>query len=66
MARLKNVPFEPNMADCKMTVKTDGAVCYIMDTCCRNFTAADKIRVDRQIVQIAMQSTLRKRESGLA
>lgn len=66
MARLGKVPFVPDMADCKMIVKTDGAVCYIMDTCCRNFTAADKLRVDRQIVQIAMQSALRKRESGLA
>lgn len=66
MARLGKFPYVPDMADCKMTVETDGAVCYIMDTFCRNFTAADKIRADRQIVQIAMQAALRKRESGLA
>ena len=66
MARLKNVPFVPNMADCRMTVETDGVVCYIMDTCCRNFTAEDKARADRQIVEIAMRAALRKQASGLA
>lgn len=66
MARLKNVPFVPNMEDCKMIVESNGAVCYIMDTCCRNFTAEDKARADRQIVEIAMQSALRKQASGLA
>lgn len=66
MARLKNVPFVPNMADCRMTVETDGAVCYIMDTCCRNFTSEDKARADRQIVEIAMRAALRKQASGLA
>ena len=66
MARLKNVPFVPNMADCRMTVETDGAVCYIMDTCCRNFTAEDKARADRKIVEIAMRAALRKQASGLA
>lgn len=66
MARLKNVPFVPDMADCKMVVESNGAVCYIMDTCCRNFTAEDKERVDRQIVEIAKRSALRKQVSGLA
>ena len=66
MARLKTVPFVPNMEDCKMIVETNGAVCYIMDTCCRNFTAEDKARADRQIVEIAMQAALRKQASGLA
>ena len=66
MARLKNVPFVPNMEDCKMIVETNGAVCYIMDTCCRNFTAEDNARADRQIVEIAMQAALRKQASGPA
>ncbi|MDO5764723.1 MAG: hypothetical protein Q4P84_03340 [Elusimicrobiales bacterium] len=66
MARLRDVPFVPDMADCKMTVETNGVVCYIMDTCCRNFTAEDKERVDRQIIEIAMRSALRKQASGLA
>ena len=59
MARLKE-PFVPNMDDCKMTVTTDGAVCYIMDTCCRNFTERDKEAVDRKIIQIALQAALRR------
>ena len=66
MARLKNVPFVPNMEDCKMIVETNGAVCYIMDTCCRNFTAEDKARADRQIVEIAMRSALRFSTSRIA
>ena len=66
MARLTNVPFVPNMDDCKMIVETDGAVCYIMDTCCRNFTSEDKARTDRQIVALAMQSAMRKQTPGLA
>ncbi len=66
MARRIQVPFVPDMADCKMVVKTEsGAVCYIMDTCCKNFTKEDKLRADREIMRIAIQSAMRKRESGL-
>ena len=66
MARLEKIPYVPDMADCKMIVETNGAVCYIMDTFCRNFTAADKERADRQILQIAMRAAQRKQASGLA
>lgn len=66
MARLQNVPFEPNMADCRMTVKTDGAVCYIMDTFCRTMTKEEKIRTDRKILQIAMDAARRRKASGSA
>ena len=52
MARLKKFPFVPDMDDCKMTVTANGAVCYIMDTCCRNMTAADKAAADERILQI--------------
>lgn len=64
MARLKEYPFVPNMDDCRMTVTAEGAVCYIMDTCCRNFTAADKEAVDRKIVQLAIQSALKREARG--
>lgn len=66
MARLGKFPFTPDMTACKMVVRTDGAVCYIMDTCCRNFTKEDKARVDRQIIEIAVQSAIRKNKGGLA
>lgn len=66
MARLGKFPFTPDMAACKMVIQTDGAVCYIMDTCCRNFTKEDKARTDRQIIQIAMQAALKKNTGGLA
>jgi len=66
MARRIEIPFEPDMADCKMVVKTkSGAICYIMDTCCKNFTKEDKLEADRAIMRIAIQSAMRKRESGL-
>ncbi len=68
MARPRNTsfPFQPNMDDCKMIVESNGVVCYIMDTCCKHFTPEDKARVDRQIVEIAVQSALRKQQAGLA
>ena len=68
MARPKNTsfPFQPNMDDCKMIVESNGVVCYIMDTCCKHFTPEDKARVDRQIVEIAVQSALRRQRAGLA
>lgn len=67
MARPKNTsfPFQPNMDDCKMIVESNGVVCYIMDTCCKHFTPEDKARVDQQIVEIAVQSALRRQQSGL-
>lgn len=48
-------PYVPNMEDCKMVVPTDGATCYIMDTCCRCMTQGQKEQIDRQIVQIYLQ-----------
>ena len=66
MARLKDVPIVPNMDDCKMIVESNGVVCYIMDTCCKNFTAEDKAEADRKIIEIAVQSAMRKQASGLA
>ena len=66
MARREGFPFVPNMEDCKMTVKTEHATCYIMDTCCKNFTQADKAEVDRKLMQIALNAALRKQAKGLA
>ena len=68
MARPKTTsfPFQPNMDDCKMIVESNGVVCYIMDTCCKHFTPEDKARVDQQIVEIAVQSALRRQRAGLA
>lgn len=68
MARPRNTsfPFRPNMDDCKMIVESNGVVCYIMDTCCKHFTPEDKARVDQQIVEIAVQSALRRQRTGLA
>lgn len=40
-------PYEPDMEHCRMVVKTGGAVCYIMDDCCRDMTAEDKAAADR-------------------
>ena len=75
MARRIEPHFVPNMDDCKMIVKCEnGAICYIMDTCCRNifqFTPPreeDKKRVDEKILQIYLNSVMRKRakEKGQA
>lgn len=66
MARLEKYPFVPNMDDCRMTVETAGAVCYIMDTCCRNFTPADKAATDRKLMDLALRAALRQASSGLA
>lgn len=58
----KKAPFVPDMNDCKMVVHTtNGATCYIMDTCCRNMTKEDKARIDRQIVQIYLNAAMRKK-----
>lgn len=59
-------PYKPNMEDCKMVIKSHGAVCYIMDTCCRGMTREDKVRADRKIVQLAMAAELRKLTKGPA
>lgn len=60
MAHLGKFPFVPDMDDCKMVVKTDGAVCYIMDTFCRNMTKEDKEAADKQIIQIYLNAEMRK------
>lgn len=52
------------MEDCRRVVKTAGGTCYIMDTCCRSMTAGDKERADREILRIALESAMRKREKG--
>lgn len=65
MARLKKFPFVPDMDDCRMTVTANGAVCYIMDTCCREFTAKDKETVDRELLRIATQAAMRKEALAL-
>ena len=46
MPKLGPFPFVPNMEDCRKIVKTEGCTCYIMDTCCRDMTAADKAAAD--------------------
>lgn len=66
MARLGPFPYVPNMKDCRKIIKTEGCTCYIMDTCCRNMTAEDKARADRQILQIYVSEALKKEASGSA
>jgi len=60
MSMKTQYPYVPNMDDCKMVVKTAGATCYIMDTCCRNMTKEQKEQIDREIVEIYLQHALRK------
>jgi hypothetical protein len=55
-------PYVPDMADCKMVKETKGATCYIMDTCCRSMTKADKLKADREIVQIYLDHAMRKNQ----
>ena len=69
MARPKNTsfPFQPNMDDLQNDRGVQrGGLLHRMDTCCKHFTPEDKARVDQQIVEIAVQSALRKQQSGLA
>lgn len=66
MAMLGTFPFVPNMDDCKMVVQADGAVCYIMDTCCRNMTPEAKAQTDQEIVDIYMRSAMRRKMKGSA
>ena len=57
-------PYEPNMDDCKMVVHAKGATCYIMDTCCRGMTKAQKEQADREIVQIYLKHSLAIQAKG--
>ena len=56
---MRRYPYEPDMEHCRMVVKTGGAVCYIMDDCCRDMTAEDKAAADRRIVDIYLGAMLR-------
>ena len=50
-------PFEPPWEDLKMEgTSQSGAKYYIFDTCCKNFTKADKERTDREICRIYAQA----------
>lgn len=66
MALKTQYPFVPNMDDCRMVVRTETAACYIMDTCCKNMTEADKMKADREIVRIYLNAALRKKAQGTA
>ena len=66
MAEKMKLPFVPNMEDCKRVVETAHGTCYIMDTYCKNFTAEDKKRIDREIVRIYQTAMLRKQTKDLA
>ena len=61
MARKFEVPFQPDMKDCKMVNKTPNGTAYVMDTCCKNFTEEDRARFDAFILQLAVNAELRKR-----
>jgi len=54
-------PFKPNMADCKMAIKSGEATCYIFDTCCKDFTPEKKQEADNRIMQIYIDSIMRKK-----
>ena len=60
MPKLGPFPFVPNMEDCRKIVKTEGCTCYIMDTCCRNMTAADRTAADERILQIYVNHALKR------
>lgn len=52
----KNVPFEVNMDDCVMTLKTaSGITVHMMDTYCRNVTEEEKRKTDTEIIRIYNQ-----------
>lgn len=59
-------PYVPNMEDCRKITKTKGCTCYIMDTICRNMTPEDKAAADKKILQIYINSLLKKEVSGPA
>lgn len=61
MARKFEVPFKPDMRDCKMVVKNQYGTAYVMDTYCKNFTEEDKARFDAFILRMAVNAELRKR-----
>lgn len=44
-----------------MIVKSGEATCYIFDTCCKDFTPEKKREVDNRIMQIYMDSIMRKK-----
>ena len=46
-------PFEPPWEDLKMTVPfEDGPVCYVFDTCCKDFGPEQKKEADQRIMKI--------------
>ena len=53
-------PYIPPMEDCRMVVRTGEAVCYIIDTCCRDMTDGQRAEIEGKIVQLCRQVALRK------
>lgn len=46
-------PFEPPWEDLKMTVPfEEGPVCYVFDTCCKDFDPEQKRERDQRIMKI--------------
>lgn len=48
------------MEDLRMTVEGKNGTCYIFDTCCKNFSAADKAQTDRAILDIYVRALSHK------
>ena len=56
---MRRYPYRPDMERCRMVVESGGAVCCIMDDCCRDMTAEDKAAADQRIVDICLGAMLR-------
>ena len=53
-------PYVPSAEDCRMVVRTGEAICYMMDTCCRDITERQRAEIDEKVAHIYRQAALKK------
>lgn len=59
MSRFQGKP-EVNMDDCRMVCRPQGAVCYIMDTCCRDMTGERRAQIEKSILHLYRQTAMKE------
>ena len=48
------------MDDCRMVCRPQGAVCYIMDTCCRDMTGERRAKIEKSILHLYRQTAMKE------
>ncbi len=50
--------YDPDMEACRMIVRTSEVTCYVMNSCCKNYSAEQREKVDKTLVHIYRQAIL--------